>query len=294
MACCAAAQSSSSIRTERSFSPYRGDGSAIGGDAVTVGHDLADSGLSVLDGFGVDVADHLAPHAGEPAEKVAVAEAEAGCADVGARANHLVVALDEAGGPEASEPSLVEGVEVGDELGVGFGGVHGSRLNPVHTDVNTDTDLTLLPTPHATDGTKGGPNQRGSSGDLMLPSAVVQLLPTPVSDNSRGLPSEGTDFQSLPNEVVHRWGQYAAAIARHEHMLGRPAPSPVEPGRNGKPRLSAEFASWMMGLPDGWITDTPGVTRNEALKLCGNGVVPHQAAAALADMLAAMRQAVAA
>lgn len=35
----------------------------------------------------------------------------------------------------------------------------------------------LLPTPRATDGTKGGPNQRGSSGDLMLPSAV-QLLPT--------------------------------------------------------------------------------------------------------------------
>lgn len=38
--------------------------------------------------------------------------------------------------------------------------------------------LTLLPTPRATDGTKGGPNQRGSSGDLMLPSAV-HLLPTP-------------------------------------------------------------------------------------------------------------------
>jgi hypothetical protein len=37
----------------------------------------------------------------------------------------------------------------------------------------------LLPTPRATDGTKGGPNQRGSSGDLMLPSAVTQLLPTP-------------------------------------------------------------------------------------------------------------------
>ena len=148
----------------------------------------------------------------------------------------------------------------------------------------------LLPTPRATDGTKGGPNQRGSSGDLMLPSAVVQLLPTPVSDNSRGLPSEGTDFQSLPNEVVHRWGQYAAAIARHERMIGRPAPSPTEPGRNGKPRLSPEFTSWMMGLPDGWITDTPGVTRNEALKLCGNGVVPHQAAAALADMLAASQE----
>ena len=32
-----------------------------------------------------------------------------------------------------------------------------------------------LPTPRATGGTEGGPNQRGSSGDLMLPSAVMNL-----------------------------------------------------------------------------------------------------------------------
>ena len=44
---------------------------------------------------------------------------------------------------------------------------------------NLQTAVDLLPTPRATDGTKGGPNQRGSSGDLMLPSAV-QLLPTPT------------------------------------------------------------------------------------------------------------------
>jgi hypothetical protein len=43
----------------------------------------------------------------------------------------------------------------------------------------------LLPTPRATDGTKGGPNQRGSSGDLMLPSAV-HLLPTPTAKCAEG------------------------------------------------------------------------------------------------------------
>ena len=46
--------------------------------------------------------------------------------------------------------------------------------------------LSSLPTPRATDGTKGGPNQRGSSGDLMLPSAVMDLLPTPVAMDSVG------------------------------------------------------------------------------------------------------------
>ena len=44
----------------------------------------------------------------------------------------------------------------------------------------------LLPTPRATDGTKGGPNQRGSSGDLMLPSAVMGLLPTPNATDWKG------------------------------------------------------------------------------------------------------------
>ncbi|MEU4967822.1 hypothetical protein [Streptomyces smyrnaeus] len=46
--------------------------------------------------------------------------------------------------------------------------------------------VNLLPTPRASGGSKGGPNQRGSKGDLMLPSAVSQLLPTPTaSDGDR-------------------------------------------------------------------------------------------------------------
>jgi DNA (cytosine-5)-methyltransferase 1 len=43
----------------------------------------------------------------------------------------------------------------------------------------------------------------------------------------------------------------------------------------------------MMGQPAGWITAPEiGLTRNEQLKACGNGVVTQQAEAALAAMLA--------
>ena len=80
---------------------------------------------------------------------------------------------------------------------------------------------------------------------------------------------------------MKRWGDYAAAIASHERMLGRPAPDPTEPGAKGRPRLSVRFMEWMMCLPDGWVADVPGLTRNEALKALGNGVVPAQAAHAL-------------
>jgi len=41
----------------------------------------------------------------------------------------------------------------------------------------------------------------------------------------------------------------------------------------------------MMGWPEGWVTDVPGITRNDALRICGNGVVPQQASAALRVLL---------
>jgi DNA (cytosine-5)-methyltransferase 1 len=41
----------------------------------------------------------------------------------------------------------------------------------------------------------------------------------------------------------------------------------------------------MMGLPAGWVTDVPGITRNDQLKMLGNGVVPQQAAAAITHLL---------
>ena len=164
----------------------------------------------------------------------------------------------------------------------------------------TDPRLTLLPTPRATDGTKGGPNQRGSSGDLMLPSAVVQLLPTPTADTRERTPEVADRklangaFKDLSSiAATSRWGDYAAAIARWEAILGRPAPEPTQTSAKGNPQLSPRFVEWMMGVPDGWITDVPGITRNEALKACGNGVVPQQAEAAIRTALAYGRQAAA-
>jgi DNA (cytosine-5)-methyltransferase 1 len=40
----------------------------------------------------------------------------------------------------------------------------------------------------------------------------------------------------------------------------------------------------MMGLPLGWIT-SHGLSRNDELKMAGNGVVPQQAALALRVLL---------
>lgn len=74
---------------------------------------------------------------------------------------------------------------------------------------------------------------------------------------------------------VDRFGEYTPAIERHAHLVGRPAPDPLEDGR-----LSPRFVEWMQGLPAGHVTDAP-VSRSAQLRALGNGVVPQQALAAL-------------
>lgn len=48
-----------------------------------------------------------------------------------------------------------------------------------------------------------------------------------------------------------------------------------------------------MGLPEGYVCDTPGLSRNDCLRLLGNGVVVQQGAAALRHLvsLGALREA---
>lgn len=90
-----------------------------------------------------------------------------------------------------------------------------------------------------------------------------------------------TDRRTVPAHAAV-WGRYAPAIARWEHVIGRTAPNPTGPtGRDGAHRLSPCFVEWLMGLPDGWITAVPGLSRTQQLTLLGNGVVPRQGAAAL-------------
>jgi DNA (cytosine-5)-methyltransferase 1 len=83
------------------------------------------------------------------------------------------------------------------------------------------------------------------------------------------------------------WAEYEPAVRRWEGVLGWPAPPPAEPGPSGRPRLSAEFAEWMMGLAPGFVTGVPGIPRTRQLKIIGNGVVPQQAALALRLLIAA-------
>jgi len=81
------------------------------------------------------------------------------------------------------------------------------------------------------------------------------------------------------------WGPFEPGVRRWESVLGRPAPNPTELSSKGNRVLSPAFVEFMMGLPAGWVTGVPGITRNDQLKVLGNGVVPQQAAHAIARLL---------
>jgi DNA (cytosine-5)-methyltransferase 1 len=151
----------------------------------------------------------------------------------------------------------------------------------------------LLPTPTTSD-TKTPQNaaKRLDGGhQLNLADAAISLLQTPSTADGDGghLNRSGSRKSELllaghAREMAMDWGKYESAIRRWEHLT-RPVPSPTEPNRNGNPRLSAAFSEWMMGWPEGWVTQVAGISRNDALRIIGNGVVPQQATAALQWLL---------
>lgn len=146
-------------------------------------------------------------------------------------------------------------------------------------------------TPRATDGTKGGPNQAGSKGDLMLPSMAAQWATPNVPNGgrsvsaevvaSRGKTDNGKRQVGLESEVKH-WATPTAQDHKDggtslenvevNGLLGRQVlTTPLRPvlstidGRELSPtarilprRLNPAFACWLMGWPIWWTN--PGIT----------------------------------
>jgi hypothetical protein len=143
----------------------------------------------------------------------------------------------------------------------------------------------VLATPTTNGNDRKGPNY-SSAGILQELEIANGILPKEYKDWDHARqkvkwaqPIEGQTKTHLDSET--NWGKFEPAIRRWETILNRPAPEPTKPdGKEGNHRLSSKFTEWMMGLPDGWITDI-GLKRNDELKACGNGVVPQQAELAL-------------
>ena len=116
------------------------------------------------------------------------------------------------------------------------------------------------------------------------PFAPIQLLPTPTARDGKGR-NQRNDDSCLWGAVEQHtrgsyFGPYQAAVDGWSRVF-RPAPAPAEPAtKPGKYRLNAEFPEWMMGFPNGWVTDV-GLSRMQEFRAIGGAVVPQQAALAI-------------
>jgi hypothetical protein len=120
----------------------------------------------------------------------------------------------------------------------------------------------------ASNGSAQHPDKRKAGGHgPTLEDEVVFLLnvdPDEVADDG-------------PHSPAEWWGVYAVCVYRWEIFMGRQAPVPLMRGPRGGLKLAPKFCEWMMGLPDGWVTDVPDLTREEQIGRIGNGVCPQQA-----------------
>jgi len=166
--------------------------------------------------------------------------------------------------------------------------------NPRESVVN---DLFLTPTARdfkdgQAEHERDGVVQTDTVARAIFNSGEIDLIGTPRTSSANGSTpkqvANGATKSRIEDQVLTTsWGKFEPAIQRWEQVIDRPAPAPTKPdGKDGQHRLSSEFTEWLMGLPEGWVTDPElGLTRNEQLKLCGNGVVPQQAALALSVLL---------
>lgn len=142
------------------------------------------------------------------------------------------------------------------------------------------------PTPRSSDGPKGGPNQAGSKGDLMLPSAAAQW-PTPTATDCEQAGSAkaghftlnraGTTWPTPNSAVVEAKSKppiignrkatdpqiSTADVAVHLFSSLQDRPTPAGPesspaGPTSRRRLNPAFGCWLMGWPCWWTN--PAIT----------------------------------
>lgn len=116
------------------------------------------------------------------------------------------------------------------------------------------------PTPRGTDGTKGGPNQAGSKGDLMLPNAAAQW-PTPAARDAKGANSE--EHCTVTGGGRKHMDQLSNFVAHSSH-LAQPIPDGQTSSESGpdspqpsQKRLNPAFGELLMGWPVGHTIAEP-------------------------------------
>ena len=124
--------------------------------------------------------------------------------------------------------------------------------------LNLRSQVSAWPTPRGTDGTKGGPNQAGSKGDLMLPSAASQWNANSV-DSLTPQNLDSTDARIAMEKDSMMWPTPDAAM----HGGSNTSPGPA----GSRPNISLAAAQW----PTPAARDSKGQNSEEHATVTGGG-----------------------
>lgn len=108
-------------------------------------------------------------------------------------------------------------------------------------------------TPKASDAAKGGPNMRGSKGDVPLPSMAANWA-SPTARIAKGGGKTVTRKDGQSRLDMLDWQAESFSPPDPPTTAG-PESSPTHHG--SRRRLNPEFAEWLMGWPIGWTSTEP-------------------------------------
>ena len=111
----------------------------------------------------------------------------------------------------------------------------------------------------------GAPHERSRLFAVAYPNGTRRRIPSSIKTaaNAASAGSQG---------CKHTRGRFECSSCK--------AKSPVPDALDSKGRLNPVYVEYMMGLPNGWVTDLD-LSRSQQFKILGNGVVPQQAYYAL-------------
>jgi DNA (cytosine-5)-methyltransferase 1 len=140
-----------------------------------------------------------------------------------------------------------------------------------------------VPIPFASDPARGGEildQVKARRGTMALSHRVIDLV------TRRGRqPSAETLFALI--EEFFDAGDATPKLSPdgNESPAGRSAPAPAILNQDAGPRAAPAFVEWLMGLDQGVTDPSMGLSHAQQLTALGNGVLPRQAAQALAELV---------
>ena len=157
-----------------------------------------------------------------------------------------------------------------------------ARLFIIAEPSNANSQRTHMGELQATQGSQGQSQSEPCQCGTATPNTVGERCQNQLCGKESNKSEQGITRDTNNRHKSHQWSmsQLGRRFATRCEMRMQRPPNPLDL----EGRLNPVFVEYMMGLPEGWVTDLD-ISRSQQLKMLGNGVVPQQAEYAIKQIL---------